>query len=327
MWKDTMSDITPLQFGGLRFGLATLVALSLVAGTASAQRVVPGSGIRVSGAGDDFEDADWKFIHNFPKSSRNIDKRVREPYGMSKNQRWFESPKRGQPDVLLRVTPPAGGIEGSTGALLMRSLHTGLPGVVTRTSQQDDLLFDVGTAVGGTIPVSKSPSVVVRVFLPEFDKWEDQTATSFGMRVAIMSTAIQQKKGVFGVRRVKKREIYFPGIFIQFNSKTDRNVEKDSAVFIIRGNDYGKDYIAAEIKQTGWWTLGMSFTPDGRTHYYVSPGVDDLTEKDRIASHFPQSVHCERFHTYFFNVCNSHDGVKWSTDWIIDDPALYVLRR
>jgi hypothetical protein len=304
-----------------------LLTVSLFASSASAQGFVPGTGYRIQGGGDDFEDAEWKFNHNFPKSSRETDKRVREPYGMSLNQRWFESPKRGQPDVLLRVKPPEGGIPGSKGALLMRTLNSYIPGRVTGKSAQDDLLFDVGTAVGGTISVKKSPSVVVRVYLPPFEKWENSTATSFGFRSAVMSLATTQKRSLFGSRRVKKREIYFPGIFIQFNSKGHRGVQEDSAAFILRGDDQNVDYLVKTIKQTGWWTLGMSFTPDGRCHYYASPGVDKLTPKDHMASHFPQSVHCEQFHTYFFNICNSQDGRKWSTDWIIDDPALYVLRR
>lgn len=323
-----MRENIPLGFHVTRIALAALAVFSVLAETLPAQPLIPGTGYRIKGGGDDFEDPDWEFTHNFPKSSRNLDKREREPFGMSKNERWFESPKRGQPDVLRRVAPPAGGIEGSTGALLMRTLHSGLPGAVTRTSQQDDLLFDVGGATNGaTIPVSQSPSVVVRVYLPPFDEWEDHTGTSFGFRVAMMSSAWRRKSGLLFTTRVKKREIYFPGIFIQFNSKTDSGREKDSAVFIIRGDDYGKDFLAGEITQTGWWTLGISFTPDGRAHYYASPGVDDLTGQDHIASHFPQSVHCERLHTYFFNVCNTKEGATWSTTWIIDDPALYVRGR
>jgi hypothetical protein len=322
-----MRDIRTILSAGACVPLAMLLTVSVFVSSASAQGFVPGTGYRVKGAGDDFEDTKWTFMHNFPKSSRETDQQVREPYGMSANQRWFESPKRGQPDQLLRVTPPKGGILGSTGALKMRTLNSYIPGRVTGKSAQDDLLFDVGSAIGGTIPVRKNPSVVVRVYLPPFEKWENCTATSFGFRSAVMSSATQTKRSLFGSKRYKKREIYFPGIFIQFNSKGHRGAAVDSASFILRGNDYNVDYMVREIKQTGWWTLGMSFTSDGRCHYYASPGIDKLTRKDHMASHFPQSVHCEQFHTYFFNVCNSQDGQKWSTDWIIDDPALYVVRK
>ena len=51
-----------------------------------------------------------------------------------------------------------------------------------------------------------------------------------------------------------------------------------------------------EIEQFGWWTLGMSFSPDGAVHYYdlavfpVSQGegtgalirIDDLTQRLRL---------------------------------------------
>lgn len=322
-----MPDTPTIFSPSVRYALAMLMTFGLLQGSASAQAVVPGTGTKIEGAGDDFEDAEWSFMHNFPKSSRETDKRVREPYGMSLNQKWFESPKRGQPDVIQRVATPEGGIPGSKGAMLMRTLNSYIPGRVTGKSAQDDLLFDVGTAVGGTIPVSKSPSVVVRVYLPPFEKWEKSTATSFGFRCAMMSMATQHKRGLFGVRRVKERDIYFPGIFIQFNCKGHRGVTENSASFILRANDQNVDYSVKTFKETGWWTLGMSFTPDGRCHYYASPGVDDLTEKDHLASHYPQSVHCEQLHTYFFNICNSQDGKVWSTDWIIDDPSLYVRRR
>ena len=68
----------------------------------------------------------------------------------------------------------------------------------------------------------------------------------------------------------------------------------------------------------------MSFTSDGRTHYYASPGVDPLTEEDHIASTMPYGVRCEAFNTFFFNVANHDDGKTWSTPWIIDDPSFYI---
>ena len=80
-----------------------------------------------------------------------------------------------------------------------------------------------------------------------------------------------------------------------------------------------------EMDKTGWWTLGISFTADGRAHYYASPGVDDLTEKDHVASHYPQSVRVQYFNSVYFNVCNQDNG-KWSTEWIVDDPSVYALK-
>jgi hypothetical protein len=72
--------------------------------------------------------------------------------------------------------------------------------------------------------------------------------------------------------------------------------------------------------------MGMSVTPDGMVHYYAKPGVDDLTEEDYITSQFPYDYRCERFRTFFFNICSADDGVRWSTAFIIDDPKVFVLR-
>ncbi|MBW3542269.1 MAG: hypothetical protein KY476_18535 [Planctomycetes bacterium] len=296
----------------------------LIAPAALCAQVVPGTGTPVEGAGDDFEDADWQFYHNLPKGSFDIDNDRRYPLGYSHNERWHESPKRGQPDVLKRIETPAGGLEGSTGALLLRSFYTGVPGYRTGQQGQDDLIFDCDTPTGGGIPVSASPSVVVRVYMPPFEQWENRTATSFGFRCAVDASAWKEKRRLFFKSKARTQDTWFPGIFIQFNSAGDKHV-RDSAAFVIRGGDDGEDYVGPIITQTGWWTLGMSFTPDGRCHYYASPGVDALTAEDRIGSNYPQGITCQKVRTYFFNVCNGNSGGGWSTDWTIDDPQLYSL--
>ena len=68
----------------------------------------------------------------------------------------------------------------------------------------------------------------------------------------------------------------------------------------------------------------MSFTPDGRVHYFARPGVEDLTAEDHITSQSPYSFNCERLDTFFFNVVSGDNG-NWSTPWIIDDPKLFVI--
>jgi hypothetical protein len=71
----------------------------------------------------------------------------------------------------------------------------------------------------------------------------------------------------------------------------------------------------------------MTFTPDGSTHFYASPGVDPLTERDHIASSKPYGHTAEKLNTFFFNVVNQDDGRTWSTEWIVDDPTLYLYTR
>ena len=36
------------------------------------------------------------------------------------------------------------------------------------------------------------------------------------------------------------------------------------------------------IKQHGWWTLAIAFDKNGVCSYYACPGVDDLTEENKI---------------------------------------------
>ena len=69
----------------------------------------------------------------------------------------------------------------------------------------------------------------------------------------------------------------------------------------------------------------MSFTPDGQVHYYAHPGVDDLTEADHMYSSFPYGTRCMYFDNFFVNVANWDNGKNWSTPWVIDDPAFYVI--
>ena len=52
----------------------------------------------------------------------------------------------------------------------------------------------------------------------------------------------------------------------------------------------------------------MSFSPDGQIHYYASPGVDDLTADDYLASYFPYGNRCLTFNNFFFNVANWDNG-------------------
>jgi hypothetical protein len=69
----------------------------------------------------------------------------------------------------------------------------------------------------------------------------------------------------------------------------------------------------------------MSFTADGQVHYYASEGVDDLTSDDYITSQFPYQMRCQAFNNFFFNVAIWENGRNWSTQWVIDDPKVFVI--
>jgi hypothetical protein len=331
-WKLTaMTLFPPFRrlgpfLGGFRrsFGLAFALAVTLCPFTMA--QVVPGTGQKVTQVGDDFEDPDWEYIYNLPKSSKNLNDFAGGAGGESKNGRWFEGVKRGQPDVVRRVPTPEGGLPGSTGAMLLQSRDTGIPGRPSYRVQQDDFICDVQYRLGRSIPVSQSPSAVVRVYLPPISEWEQRTGPSFAFRVALDTTVNKGSAGLFA-RSGPKRETYWPGMFIEFESRHTTKRDYDSAHFRIRGNESGGDYKGMAINTTGWWTLGISCTPDGRVHYYARPGVEPLTAEDRIASHYPYSYRAQWFNTFFFNVCSPDDGKTWSTPWIVDQCEVFVIPR
>jgi hypothetical protein len=306
------------------------VALSLTlvgwAAAPASGQVVPGTGTRV--AYDDMEDASWSYELNLPKASSNLDNQERQPGGQSANGKWYESSLRGEPDIVKRVPTPAGGLPGSQGSLMMRTLYSGLPTYRTNKFQQDDLVFNASMTTGGYISPSRTPNCLARVYLPPFNQWEKRTGTSFGIRADVIGTFHKNDGGGRGWFRrgpTTTVEPFWPGMFLQFNSKTDGQNQEDSATILVRANEYGQDIPAKQITQTGWWTFGMTFTPDGRVHYYAKPGVGKFTPADLLASTIPYGTKVENFNTIFFNVVNQDDGRSWSTEWIVDDPEIYVL--
>lgn len=293
-------------------------------------QVVPGTGTKLPNVGDNFEE-EFTFTLNLPKASSNIDKQDRQPAGFSSNNKWFESTYRGTPDVVKWVATPDGGLPGSKGAMLLQTMNSGIPGRVSNEFQQDDLIANFATTVG-YLPVSRTPSIVCRVYFPPFDQWERRTGSHFGFR-ADCQTIIN--KPVAGPSRLfrsasssmsRKVENYWPGMFVQFNSKADRGVEKESAFILVRSGGRGEDLPGPVINEPGWWTLGMSFTPDGKVHYYAKAGVEPLTAADHITSQFPYSYQAMQVNTFFFNIVNMDNGRTWSTPFIVDDCEVYVLQ-
>jgi hypothetical protein len=289
--------------------------------------LVPGTGSVVKGGGDDFEDPSWQWYYNHPKSSEEQDKRLRAPTGRSRDGTWFEGPKRGTPDVVKRVELPAQGLEGSTHGLLFATRNAGIPNRVTGQMQQDDLIFNLMRATTGRgMSVADSPSVVVRVYLPPFEQWENRSGPSFGFRAGCYTHAIitgddHPQEGKWGL------EEYWPGMFICFESSHEKRFKQDGAHLRIRGGRNGGEIMGPRITELGWWTLGLSFSPDGMVHYFASPGVDALTMDDHITSQFPYGYRTEWMKTYFFNVCTRDDGRTWSTPWVIDDPKVHFVKR
>jgi hypothetical protein len=276
--------------------------------------IVPGSGEFLEDCCDNFEDPNWSYRYNLPKSSHEQDERQRGPGGRSNNGLWHEGAKRGTPDVVKRVETPPGGIEGSAGSLLFATKHSGIPGKITNQQQQDDLLMLFNRRLGRSIPMNWQPSCTVRVYLPPFDQWENRTGPSFGMRA-----------DCWGRNRDGSSEEFWPGMFFLFRSANGRSIKQDSVKLTVRAGVRGNDLREKDITEPGWWTLGMSFGADGQIHYYASEGVDDLTPDDYITSQYPYGMRCLQFKNFFFNVANWDNGRNWSTPWVIDDPKIFVI--
>ncbi|NOY30027.1 MAG: hypothetical protein GXP28_07550 [Planctomycetes bacterium] len=296
------------------FSLSILTVLGFSGRLSADEAFVPGSGVKVKQVGDDFEDPKWRYVMNGKKASHEQDEKQRPPGGKSTNGRWHESALRGQPDVVKRVPTPSGGIEGSRGSMLLATRLSGIPGQLAGTQMQDDLIMGVSTRIGRAVPVGWSPSCTVRVYLPEFEKWENRTGASFGIRADVR-----------GRDRDGSVEPYWPGFFILFRSETSKKFDKDFAQISVRAKKNGRDIAGPKIYEPGWWTFGMSFTPDGQVHYYASEGVDDLTEKDHLYSGFPYGSKAMFFDNFFFDVANWENGKSWSTPWIVDNNEFFVI--
>ena len=294
-----------------------LVAGVLSPAIALAAPLVPGTGQKVAGMGDDFEDEKFSYTYNLPKASKEIDERTRLPGGRSSNGRWSEGALRGTPDHVRRIETPEGGLANSQGSMLLQTLNSGVPGVLSYKGAQDDLLAN-SAVLRGPVSVSSSPSVVTRVYVPSFDKFERRTGVSFGFRAAL--------KGYGGPKNPDELDDYWPGIFIRFMPKSNQPNSVDRARFLLRAGPTGADFWGPEITETGWYTLGMSFTPDGSVHYYIKQGVENLTSADHVASRNPYGFQAKYFFTFFFNVLSSDNGKSWSTPWIVDDPTMYWNR-
>ncbi len=298
-----------------------VVAIPIFFTEARAQ-IVPGTGVKLNQVGDDFEDEAWKWIPNGAKASREQEEHVRRPTGISNTQRWFESPKRGMPDHIVRVTAPAGGLPSSKGALKIQTLNSGVPGMNSGKMEQDDLIMACSSRVGA-VAVNRNPNCVTRIYLPPFDQWENRSGSHFGYRIDLKTTITETEKKFLFSKTVRKQEDYWPGYFIEFHSSHDGRFKEDEAVLLIRGNNLGHEVKSLKLTP-GWWTLGMSVGGDGRVHFYGKPGVENLTAADHLYSSFPYGYQAETFATHFFNSCNQNDGTTWSTPIIIDDPAIYV---
>lgn len=311
----TIHPLNRRQFGLL--SMATAVGAITGSGAKAAAPstiIVPGTGKRVANTGDDFEEENWQYSPQLPKSSWNLDKDIRVPGGISTNRQWVEAAKRGQPDVIKRVETPPGGLEGSKGSMLIQSLHTGVPGRFSYEDQQDDLLHNVAEKVGGEMSVGLTPNCVCRVYIPASSQWERRNGSSFGYRL-----------GLRGITPRGETEEYWPGLFLIMTREKDKDGKQHDYVRTsVRADGWGRDLSGPAFEPATWCTMGMTTTPDGAVQFFAKAGTDDLTEKDHLGTYHCYSYRATRFQTFFYNVINRDDGRNWSTPWVIDQAMLYV---
>jgi hypothetical protein len=205
--------------------------------------------------------------------------------------------------------------------MFFQTLQSGVPGSISGENRQDDLICNVATRLRGQIPVSSSPNLVVRVAIPPFEKWEQRQGNSFGVRLSL-----EGYKPADG-----DRDTYWPGMFIYYyppaGARGKTPAREAYAQLVVRAGPVGNDLWGPKITEPGWWTLGMSVSPDGTVHYFAHAGVEDLTREDLFSSQTPYGFRAERLQSFFFDVVNRDDGHSWSTAWIIDDPTLYARSR
>lgn len=305
------------------FAIALGILATTSVGRAQNGNFVPGSGTQLEQVGDNFEDPSWDYVFNDPKSSEEQNEKQNLPLGKSTNGRWYEGAKRGQPDIVRRIDTPPDGLPGSTGALLIKSLKTGIPGQPSFKMQQEDFILNVQYRTGGTIPVAKNPSVTTRIYLPPTEEWERRSGPHFAFRVALETTKKTPRK-VFFMSDKEEDEVYWPGLFICMDAKEHTRKESDHIYFRIRANGQGGDVRGPDLPMTGWWTLGISVSSNGAVHYYARPGIEDLTSEDYITTQFPYNYKAESFRSAFFNIVNADNGKSWTSTLVIDDTYVFV---
>ena len=79
----------------VRFCLIVLFIHPALSAYSQNGNFVPGSGKQLGQVGDDFEDPDWVYHYNNPKSTEENNEKQNQPLGKSANGRWFEV-QRGQ---------------------------------------------------------------------------------------------------------------------------------------------------------------------------------------------------------------------------------------
>jgi hypothetical protein len=133
----------------------------------------------------------------------------------------------------------------------------------------EDMITTYSDQIGRSLVAAEKPSVVTWLWLPPFNEWPTGVNASgfrewLGFRVTAYDADLPENNG-----------LYWPGIYIA----TDDN----GPCLIARvGDGYAPDVTIGRISTSGWWTLGIAFSDDGRTEYYAAPGQVTLTSANLL---------------------------------------------
>ncbi|MEZ5951360.1 MAG: hypothetical protein R3C12_19520 [Planctomycetaceae bacterium] len=138
--------------------------------------------------------------------------------------------------------------------MAIKSKSTGIPGRLTNEQQQDDLLINTRPVPVSWLPQLRGPrlSPTVRGMgrphrVPLRDSCRLTHHHHGRRRIAHYRSSVKggrnTRGGLFGklfrTAMVEKVEPYWPGMFIQFHSKTDPKHDRDSAMIVVRGDSRG----------------------------------------------------------------------------------------
>ena len=188
--------------------------------------------------------------------------------------------------------------------MLFQTLHSGIPGTLTHQQQQDDLLHNIAGDGG-----DDSRELEPELHLPRVCA-ADQVLGAARRGDVRLSHGL----GCNGATRSIGR-----ASFCTWSGSRRTASRRRSVRAWIRADNGGRDMPSLTFEPETWITMGISHTPDGAVHFFLRPGIDDLTKEDCVGSYWCYGYRAHTFQTFFFNVINMDDGRSVSTPWIVDD--------
>ncbi len=260
-----------------------------------------GRDVRLDVLCDDFEAEDWAFDLAANRDAQN---------------HWTGS-YRGAPRRLERVAPPADGLEGSRGALSLRT-----EGDTDAHPNQDDLINrDYTSRLGRPLARADRPVFTVRIWMPPFEQWTPGAA-NVGFRHEARSQQMVGPENSVGY--------YYPSIWLRHTPAANEATEAGPRWYVRIGTGAAPDEDAGPIPHAGWWTLALAFDEEGVGHYYARPGVGPFAPEHRIwdTTRFRPAdganPHMDSVAYGFFSLGYPADG-RLTPPFIVDDYEVWIV--